>query len=538
MRDGETPYGNLLVILAALLSIGLLSVTFRTSSLVFDSPLTEDAYYVLTVSRNIARGIGFSVDGTTLTNGFHPLWAIVTSVIFVLVGEASEPAIRILLAVSAMLAVLSAFSWSSLIGSAFDADNRLYRIVFVLVYLTSFQLLVQHFNGLETGFILVLFAIVGTYWRRSFDYRIRSSAILGMLLGILVLARIDAAIFAALIAAEVAWRLRLNLRQAFAQLAIIGGVASLIAAPWFLYNLALTGKLTPVSGLALGIASATPFSRVVNTAGAVARDGFPNIVGEINPPASLAVFVLACVFSLFLLRRQSVGSLPFVSRAPTEAEASTRRCREYLTILLAYVSVQIVAYTMSNNAAFFYPRYFILLSVAAVGMFAFLLYRLALSRLAWLIPMVAVLLTAGALTTIAGWHGAVLGDRLNRLQGYNNGPTLGQVALAKAVRLKGEKLGALQTGTLAFFVEGAINLDGRVNFAAYEARRQGKLLEYVLAQRIGLLVDYEIYLRPGNFDYFMANEDVGRYFSRIAPDRPPRDYDWVALQRSDGAPAR
>jgi hypothetical protein len=538
MRVGEKSSWIFLTILVAILGIGLLSLAFRNSTVVFDSPLTEDGYYVLTVARNLARGVGFSVDGTTWTNGFHPLWAILSSLAFVLAGDASEPAIRILLAASAVFSILSALSWSSVVGGAFDANSRLYRIIFMLVYLTSFQLLAQHFNGLETGFSLLLFAVIGNYWCGSYDYHTRGSAVLGLLLGILFLARIDAAIFGVLVATEAVWRLRSDFRKAFVQSATMGAVASLIAAPWFIYNLALTGKLVPVSGLALGLETDRPLDRMVNAAGAIARDGFPSILGEINRPVSLAVFLLACAVALFLFYRQSTDSLPGPRDISTGTERFTRRCREYTAMILCYVAVQIAVYTLSNGATFFYPRYFILLSVLAVGVFAFLLYRLALSRMTWLAVTAAVLLTVGALTTVAGWHGVSFAQRLNQLQSYVAAPCLDQVALAKAFRMTGEKVGALQTGTLAFFVEGAINLDGKVNFAAYEARRRGKLLDYILEQRIGLLVDFDLYLQPGHFGYFPANEDTRRYFSQIAPDHVAKEYEWVALRRPLGMTVR
>jgi hypothetical protein len=536
MRLGGKSFQIFLAVLLGILGVAILSLALRSSNVVFASPLTEDGYYVLTVARNIARGVGFSVDGTSWTNGFHPLWAVLTSLTFMLVGDASEPAIRLILGASAIIAILSALSWSSIAGGTFDACNRVYRIIFILVYLSSFQLLAQHLNGLETGFVLLLFAVIGNYWSRSYDCRTRGSAVLGLLLGILVLARIDAAIFGVLMAAEVAWHLRRDLRRALVQTATMGSIACLISGPWFAYNLALTGKLMPVSGLALGLGIGSSLDRAVNAAGALARDGFPSILGEINRPLSLAVFLLACGVALFLLYRRPAHTVP-PGISPASG-AFIQRCRKYTAMILFYVGIQVIVYSMSNAAAFFYPRYFILLSVPAVGVFAFLLYRLALSRMTWLAGAVAALLTFGALTTLIGWHGLPLGRELNRLQGYSNGPCLDQVGLAKAFRTPGEKIGALQTGTLGFFVDGVINLDGRVNFAAYEARRRDKLLDYVLEQRIGLLVDFDLYLQPGQFGYFAVNEDPRRYFQQVAPDHPPREYDWVVLRRARGTTVR
>ena len=72
---------------------------------------------------------------------------------------------------------------------------------------------------------------------------------------------------------------------------------------------------------------------------------------------------------------------------------------------------------------------------------------------------------------------------------------------------------------------------GRVNIAAYKARVAGKLLDYVLAERIGLLVDYDSYLTADPYNYFNAVNDPQRYFRRVAPTGPVTPYEWVALRR-------
>jgi hypothetical protein len=77
-----------------------------------------------------------------------------------------------------------------------------------------------------------------------------------------------------------------------------------------------------------------------------------------------------------------------------------------------------------------------------------------------------------------------------------------------------------------------VAIEGRaVNIAAYKARVAGKLLDYVLAERIGLLVDYDSYLTTDPYNYFNAVNDPQRYFRRVAPMGPVAPYEWVALRR-------
>jgi hypothetical protein len=153
------------------------------------------------------RGAGFSVDRVTLTNGFHPLWAVLSSLAFMVGGGSDELAIRIVLFASAVTTIASAFLWAPLFSRLFGVDNRLYRVCFVLLYLTAFQLVAQHFNGLETGLLLALLAATGLYWS-STTPSFKRSAILGVLLGVLILVRIDSGKLVVAMALEALWRAR------------------------------------------------------------------------------------------------------------------------------------------------------------------------------------------------------------------------------------------------------------------------------------------------------------------------------------------
>ena len=515
-----------LMALIAILCVGLLSVGVRSAAIVFDLPLTEDGYYVMTVARNVARGVGFSADGKTWTNGFHPLWAVVSSLAFLVGAGSDELSMRLVLFASAATAILSAVLWSRIFAGAFGADKRLYGLCFVLVYLSSFQLLVQHFNGLETGLLLVLLAASGLYWISS-EPSFGRNAVLGVLLGLLVLMRIDAGMFAVVVALEALWRDRRDLGRTIAQVFVMGVAATLVAGPWFAYNLALTGKLMPVSGLALAIEGppTDPLDRLITTGTAIIRNGVGNILGELSRKACVLFLLVVAGLTFLLLHRGR--SLPWQAAA----SARMRRCWIYVAMVAVYLAIVVVYYAIDSAATFFYQRYFILAAVLPLGPVAYLLYRLAGSAASWVVVPVAIVLAGFTVVTVLGWHGLPFGERLNDLQAEKNGGFLGQVEMARSQRRPGEIVGGIQSGTLAFFVEGAINLDGRVNWAAYQARKAGKLMDYVLAERIGLLVDHSVLLKADKYGYFPPEDDPAKYFQQVAPPGTPRPYGWVALQR-------
>ncbi|RKZ51789.1 MAG: hypothetical protein DRR16_02640 [Candidatus Parabeggiatoa sp. nov. 3] len=53
-----------------------------------------------------------------------------------------------------------------------------------------------------------------------------------------------------------------------------------------------------------------------------------------------------------------------------------------------------------------------------------------------------------------------------------------------------EWVGAIQSGTLGYFHDRTINLDGKVNYEALEARKRKQLIEYVIEKRVDYLADW------------------------------------------------
>ena len=65
--------------------------------------IPDDAYYYFTIARNIASGEGSTFDDITPTNGYHPAWMGLASVVYLFVGETNHLPIRLLLITQAIL---------------------------------------------------------------------------------------------------------------------------------------------------------------------------------------------------------------------------------------------------------------------------------------------------------------------------------------------------------------------------------------------------------------------------------------------------
>lgn len=176
----------------------------------------DDAYYYFAIARNIASGHGSTFDGINLTNGYHPLWMLVSVIPFKL-GLDDLVAARVLLAVQLV------FGWGLsllLIAKLLDRDlahwprpsrrdaaadpgrrraaTRVLAVLFALMAVNPFVVKV-FVNGLETGITVTLLAallLVGSTRRSSWtsDTTHPWRLGVGLLLAALFLGRTDSAL--------------------------------------------------------------------------------------------------------------------------------------------------------------------------------------------------------------------------------------------------------------------------------------------------------------------------------------------------------
>src|SRR5262249_10983324 len=118
-----------------------------------------------------------------------------------------------------------------------------------LAYGAAVFVLLLHFNGLEKGCELFLIAATGFYVQRAGVERPGRVAVLGVLLGLGVLARVDVVF---LVGAWCALELlsRRPIAERLLRAGVVAAIAVAVSSPWWLYNLATTGRAMPSSGQA------------------------------------------------------------------------------------------------------------------------------------------------------------------------------------------------------------------------------------------------------------------------------------------------
>jgi hypothetical protein len=449
----------------ALVSLGL---GFRTREQIADSFIIDDGYYAYTIAYNIAAGKGVTIDGTTQTNGFQPFMVFASVLLFRLASGDRFLALRVMFFFHWAILVLTALGIGTIAarfrGGA-PPERRLTKFFTGCLYLASQRLLFHHLNGLETGLLTLEYALLCMMYPWASREAGGRPLLLGAALGLLVLTRVDS-VFLVIV---IAWVFSMTLRPATflkraAAFASVGGTAFLVSAPWWLYGLLRFGSLMPVSGrcqhdwiFASTCPWMTPKSRLVWAAEQMFRSCIP--ISRLHPTLIVLGGVILGVV-LARARRGETGRSVFLSG---ESRPGGERFRmiEYAAAFAASQALLALWYLSSSTAVYFFDRYLVGTTCLAIVVAALLLVGTSgrSPLLLWLLLCVlcvpAVLTERDAMTGRFHQPQACYGD---------------QLGLVRAYVPEEATLGAGQSGTVGYFREGVVNLDGRVNPLALGCR--------------------------------------------------------------------
>ncbi|MCB9778880.1 MAG: hypothetical protein H6742_09985 [Alphaproteobacteria bacterium] len=241
----------------------------------------DDAWFYLQIARNLADGAGSTFHGDGPTNGYHPLWLGVVTLLALLAGGGKGLLLGLVLVVQAALVALA--------GAALFRTAALARTPFpgVALGLVTVCLLTDRGWGSEGMLNLALHGGVLWAWARALDRdRIGDFVLAGLLGGLLFLARLDTAFFAlGLLASTAALHPR---RSRFLPLGV--GMA-VIVLPFLAWQQHTWGHAVPVSG---AIKSTFPVPDATDLLGKLGRLGG-------------GVAALSGVGALLALRRNTPG---------------------------------------------------------------------------------------------------------------------------------------------------------------------------------------------------------------------------------------
>jgi hypothetical protein len=433
----------------------------------------DDAWYTLSVARSLARGLGPSVDGVRLTNGFQPLVAFLVTPVF-WVSRDPDVALGAMQAICSVFDAVTAFLLAELARRA-SGD----RAAVVAAALWSFAptAVGNALDGLETSVAVTATAGAALAWGVACERATTRAWIgAGALLGVSLLARVDTVFFVALIGLAT---LRIGTRP----LATLAASALAIVAPWWAWCLVRLGTIVPESGAA------------VREQALIHKESGVTFLNQLGWAASTSLGPLYAdatdVREGLGSGAPALGAIVFVALVAGLAVASARASTSELRVL-ARASIAILAfYALVVPAVWFFRRYMAPVEAMVVIGIAIVVAR-ARSRGA--IGCAAVLVAA----SLAGdaWRLAVAPAGTADL-GHNGAK--GYRAPAKEILAEaphGAVIGSLQSGALGYFADGTgvrvLNLDGVVDREAGRALREGKLAEFVRARGVTHFADWEM----------------------------------------------
>jgi hypothetical protein len=199
----------------------------------------DDSYITLTAARNIAQHNLFAINPDAPGAGItSPLHVLLVGFLGKAIGV--ETADRALGLVALLFAIAGTFIWSELLGARWIAAT-VASLALVAFGALSFNAL----NGLETDLFAALIIWTFVFMEKSRDHP-RWTYGLGALVGLAMLTRPEGYFLAAAVfstrAVELLWRREF---RRLPELAIAGGLAAAIVAPYLLYNLVKQGHFFP-----------------------------------------------------------------------------------------------------------------------------------------------------------------------------------------------------------------------------------------------------------------------------------------------------
>jgi hypothetical protein len=468
--------------------------------------VTEDGYLMLTVARNLAIGLGLSVsEGTIPTNGVQPLATFLYAIPYALTGGdkvASLYGVHLIMVAAAVAGVFAVRAFAARVLAPQGAAPVWPWLVAALWF--AGPLLVNHsMNALETGLytVLVLLALLqfGRVLARGAEAGQGDLLLAGFLFGLAFLGRVDAVflIFAALFVWIVHALTVQGLGLGALARRLVGPalVCALVVAPWLIHNQVNFGSIVPISGTAqsmsAGLGQNLPLLPAVL---------FEHMLPMLPVPGSLQTnpAVMAATGGVFM-----AILLAFLVQC-------WRRGGTVRLVVLTYVLFGVglaVYYGLFFGAAHFLSRYHAplapLLITASVSVL------LDLTR--WLVPA-----RAGAVLSGLGITALLLAAALNArllLPGAKDQGHFQVVGWVSGNVPDDVWVGAVQTGTLGYWHDRTVNLDGKVNPEALAARRdRGDVLDYVAASGIDYLADWY-----GIADW-VNRRDFGQTFEAVVAD--------------------
>ena len=250
--DRITKITLLIVVLSAALQISCTMLPWETQAVWF---IPDDSFYYFKIAQNIAVHHFSSFDGEHVTNGYHPLWMAINTVVAYF-AHTPRVIIHTVLFIGVILNVFASI-FVALFSRRFFGLTW-WNPLFLGLAILNPTYIISGLNGLETALVSCLFLLFVWLGFRSIEkgWTDRARVVWGVIGGFVVLSRVDYGIFVAIM---FLWYILEYSRTRFKDGLLLACSSFLIVLPWFLWSWHATHSLVQESGLAFTLVNKTLF---------------------------------------------------------------------------------------------------------------------------------------------------------------------------------------------------------------------------------------------------------------------------------------
>ncbi|MCX6339921.1 MAG: glycosyltransferase family 39 protein [Candidatus Aureabacteria bacterium] len=462
--------------------------------------VSDDAYYYFVIARNVARGYGASFDGTSLTNGFHPLLVALLAPLFRFVDGNPDLPVHCALVMLSIFDCLAGYLIYRTLRTISDERGALIGSAFWLLNPCLFFVSLTGTEASLCAFFVAYAILLYTVLIQRQELETRRAVLLGAVTGLAALARSDSIFLLAAFLIGILTRRGTRTEKRLALSAALCITALIVCAPWLLWNLAHFGTIRQVSGVVKPYIQRLLFLKE----------------GGAYDAAHLTAKLLSSLKAAFVMIATSSGVrvtgfiallAVIVSALTGLKQEQSRNARNIISVVLLYATFIFLFYGLYfwHIQAWYFHSVLMALSIP-LGWAASLWVRRLGSRVekAWGIALAAVM----AVTFINGY-------RHWRIGFYPWQQTYYQLAHELGDRFKEQdRFAAFNAGAYGYYSSvPLINMDGLVNNKAFDAMRQRTLFtDFLRDQRVRYVMDHEYIVKM-----YWGLFGTGRLEDRLTP---------------------
>lgn len=206
--------------------------------------MQDDSYFYLQVATHFLKGEGSTFHTITPTNGYHPLWMLLSILGVFLAGSDKLLSLKFIIALQTLIFIPTVIFFF-----------RITKLIYVKYWMVGLATLAAYFLG--TGIYaseahlngLTLTITIYYFLRGITNDKYKDWIFTGLFAGLSVLARLDNIfLIVILFAISVYIDNKLNLNKIFKRSLALGIPFVIVVAPYLIYNLLEYGHIIPISG--------------------------------------------------------------------------------------------------------------------------------------------------------------------------------------------------------------------------------------------------------------------------------------------------